>query len=127
MLFFQPDSQFLSDTNDCVAKVSKTSSKAPSISSACIKAAADRAALLARAEALKRKLEFEKLQLSSKMESLEMEGDIAGIDAKIKTLEEIENNMEKIPKSFSKGYVTGSYQDEREWRKRPYHNRILLD
>lgn len=55
-----------------------------SISSARIKAAADRAALLARAVALKRKLEFEKLQLSSEMESLEMEADIAANDAKKK-------------------------------------------
>lgn len=84
------------DTNDSVSKVSKTSSKASSISSAGMKAAADKAALLARAGALKRKheLEFQKLRLSSKMESLEMEADIAATNAKLKTLEEFENDME---------------------------------
>ena len=71
----QLDPQTLVDATDSVSKVSMTSSKASFISSARMKAAADEAALLARAEALKRKheLELEKLQLSAKIESLEME------------------------------------------------------
>lgn len=58
----RPDPQALVDIYDSVSKVS--SSKASSISSARIKATADNAAILARAEALKRKheLEIEKLQ-----------------------------------------------------------------
>lgn len=99
------------DATDSVSKVSMTSSKASSISSARMKAAADKAALLARAEALKRKheLELEKLQLSAKMESLEMETDIAATNAKLKALEEFEN-MEQISKPGGIGME--AYQDE---------------
>lgn len=55
------------------------------------------------------------------MESLEMEEDISGIDAKKKkkNLDETENNMEKIPKRSWEGNVMESYQDEHEWRKDP--------
>lgn len=84
----QPDPQALLDTTDSVSKVSRSSSKASSISSARIKAAADKAALMGRAEALKRKheVELEKLQLNSKIKSLDLEVDIAATNAKIKTL-----------------------------------------
>ena len=107
----QLDPQTLVDATDSVSKVSMTSSKASSISSARMKAAADKAALLARAEALKRKheLELEKLQLSAKMESLEMETDIAATNAKLKALEEFEN-MEQISKPGGIGME--AYQDE---------------
>lgn len=100
----QPDPQTLVDTTDsvsqCATKVSGSGSKTSSISSARMKAAADKAALLARAEALKRKheLELERIQLNSKMESLELEADIAAADAKLKTLEEFENKMEQNSK-----------------------------
>jgi hypothetical protein len=59
-----------------------------------MKAAADKAALQARAEALKRKyeLEMEKHQLGLKMESLDLEADIAAADARLKALEEFESD-----------------------------------
>lgn len=68
---------------------SRVSSNTSKISSTRVKVAAEKAALLAKAEALKRKhiLEREKTELQTKMEALELEADIAATDAKLKVLE----------------------------------------
>lgn len=70
------------------------------MSSAHMKATADKAALLAKAEALKRWTGNWETSASSKMELLEIEADTAATDARLKTPKEFENNgkMEKKPK-----------------------------
>lgn len=100
----QPDPQALVDsvsqTGSKGSKGSK-SSKSSSIVSARMKAAADKAALQARAEALKRKHELEmgKHQLHLKMESLDLEADIATDDApyeQINASDKIEGSLAQL-------------------------------
>ena len=96
----QPDPQALVDVGDSVSQTGSKgskgskSSKSSSVASARMKATADKAALQARAEALERKheLEMEKYRLGLKMESLNLETDIAAADARLKALEEFESD-----------------------------------
>ncbi|RXN10424.1 zinc finger BED domain-containing 1-like protein [Labeo rohita] len=88
------DPQTLVDPSDSVSNVSRSSkgsskSRTSSIMSARVKLAADKAALLARAEALKKKhaFELEKAQLESKMEALALQSEIDAANAKLKVLE----------------------------------------
>ena len=107
----EPDPQSMVEIFDSVSvsRVSATGSrgsKASSIASERMKAAADKAALMAKAEKLKRKhalemrkmevnaeLEMEKTKLNAELETLAVESEIAASDARMKTLEHFENAM----------------------------------
>lgn len=88
----QLDPQCLLSSHDSVSRVSKGKSKSSSLSSEKTRAAAERAALSARAGALKKKheLDMQKFQLEAQLESLELEADIAATDAKLQVLEDQE-------------------------------------
>ena len=116
----QPDPQTLVGVGDSISqsgsKSSKrsTASKSSSAVSARMKAATEKAALQARAEHLKRKhqLEMEKHQLCLKMESLDLEADIAAADARLKVLEEFEEISEFGKKQTSLTYASTEDQLE---------------
>eukprot|EP00063_Salmo_salar_P065884 XP_014040719.1 PREDICTED: uncharacterized protein LOC106593859 [Salmo salar] len=108
--------QTLIEPHDSISNVSKTSSKtkysktASSVSSARLKAEAERAALLARQASLQDKhaLELEKAQLEQqkaqleqqrahlnvRMEKMALETDIAAYNAKLKVLESVESTSQ---------------------------------
>lgn len=100
----QKDPQLLIEPNDSISNVSKSSRvsmssksrSSTSATSARLKVVTERAALLARAAALKEKhaLEMEKVQLNTRLEQMELEMNLAESNAKLKVLETFEYQNE---------------------------------
>ena len=113
------DPQTFVGPNDSVSvsKISRSKSSRSSkhsISSQLTKVAAEKAALLVKAEALKRKheLEMERNQLSAQLESLDLESDIAAANARMKTLEDFEKNMDQDGQTEGNGMQTQTSENQ---------------
>ncbi|XP_035988164.1 uncharacterized protein LOC118560795 [Fundulus heteroclitus] len=97
------DPQTLVDVTDSVSRVSKTASKTSKISSTVssirIQLAVDKAGLLAKAKVLEEKheIELEKVKLQARMETLQLQEDLAISHSKLKVLEELEPSQEIKP------------------------------
>ncbi len=69
-----------------------SSSKTTSVSSACLRAEAEKAALLQHTEGLKKKhaLELERIEVQNAMERVELETELAVVDAKVRVLQSVD-------------------------------------
>lgn len=100
----QMDPQSLIEPKDSISNVSKgaqasaVSKSSSPVASARLIVAQEKAALLARAAALKKKhaLEMEKAHLNTRMEQMELEISLAESDAKLKVSEDFESKNEQL-------------------------------
>ncbi len=99
------------------------SSVASSTSSARVKAEAKRAALLARASALrtKQELEAEELRLKAKKEQLELDTEIAASNAELKVLKEYEEGQDGM-NDYYRSQTGDSFKGRKERQVQPVSN-----
>lgn len=109
---------------------SSSSSRASSTSSARIKAQAEKAALMERVAALKKKheLEAQEEQLKRKKEQLELETELAATNAKINILEALGSRSSSRVSDGMNSYLRkGTAQNETSAKLNPHANEYLPD